>query len=155
METELHPCYICSRDLNPASVCSLVDGSISWSSQESRLIDSVIFLQGFHPLLGFSHSPNSFIRVLNLCPMLGCGLSFPKNGYIRLLSASLIRYHQQCQGLILAHGMCFNLGWLLLGHLFRLSSIFAPALFVVRTNFGLTVLQMGWCHYASTGGLLK
>jgi hypothetical protein len=41
METELHICCKCARNLILAHVCSLVGGSVSESSQRSRLVDSV------------------------------------------------------------------------------------------------------------------
>jgi hypothetical protein len=47
METELHICYIHSGSLIPAHVDSLVDVSVSESSQRSRLIDFVGCAMGF------------------------------------------------------------------------------------------------------------
>jgi hypothetical protein len=41
MKTELHICYTCAGALGPDHVCSLIGGSVSDSSQESRLVDSV------------------------------------------------------------------------------------------------------------------
>jgi hypothetical protein len=52
MRMELHVCYMCTGGLISAYVCSLVDGSVSESSQGSRLVDSVGPLRGSPSSLG-------------------------------------------------------------------------------------------------------
>jgi hypothetical protein len=43
-------CYVSARGLEPAHVCSLVGGSVSGSSQGSRLVDTVGLLVGLPSL---------------------------------------------------------------------------------------------------------
>jgi hypothetical protein len=57
VETELHICYICDRNLGLASVCSLLGCSISESLQESRLFDSVGLPMEFLSLQGLKLFP--------------------------------------------------------------------------------------------------
>lgn len=40
-------CYMCAGDLVPAWVCAFIGGSVSGSSQGSRLVDTVSFPVGF------------------------------------------------------------------------------------------------------------
>jgi hypothetical protein len=70
METELHVCYKCARGVH-----SLVGGSVSKSSQRPRVVDSVGSPVGFLSPSGPSFLPStlSFITVLDLHPMVGCG----------------------------------------------------------------------------------
>jgi hypothetical protein len=44
MKNKLHNCYICVEGLGPVHVYFLVGGSVSGSSQGSRLVDSFVFL---------------------------------------------------------------------------------------------------------------
>jgi hypothetical protein len=60
METELHICYICARGLLLVCLCSLVDGSVSESSQRSRLVDSVGLPVEFLSPSGLSIFPQLF-----------------------------------------------------------------------------------------------
>ena len=74
MKTELHICYTCAGALGPDHVCSLVGGSVSDSSQESRLVDSIGLPCGDPiPSVALNPSPTSSLRVPKLCPMFGCG----------------------------------------------------------------------------------
>lgn len=62
METELHTCCICAGGLVPDHVGSLVGGSVSESSQGSRLVDSAGFSGGgdSYTLEGFQSFPVFF-----------------------------------------------------------------------------------------------
>ena len=105
MKTKLHICCICLvlLGLGLDHAHSLVDGSISGSSQGSRLVDSVGF-----PVESLSSqvpqsSPNSSTRLPKLHLMFGfgsqhlsqsaVGWSLSEDSYARLLSASIIVCH--------------------------------------------------------------
>ena len=92
----------------------------SLRAQGSRLVDSIGLPAEFLSSSHFLPSSFSFLRVLKLHPMFdyGClhlsesaaGWSLSVKSYSRLQSASMTEY-QQCQGLVLAHGMCLRLLW--------------------------------------------
>jgi hypothetical protein len=76
MKIKLHICCICAGGLRPVLVCSLVGGLVSWKAQGSRIVDSVGLLVKPSPLSssGFLHlSPNSSMKLLELCLMFGYG----------------------------------------------------------------------------------
>lgn len=103
-ETELHVLYICKQPLVHVSVCFLIGGSVSESSQRSRLVYSVgLSVQRSHPLQDLQCLPNSTTRVLEFCSMFNCrylclfqstsGQSFSENNYASLQSVSLTQYY--------------------------------------------------------------
>ena len=70
MKTKLYICYIRAVvvvvvvGLSPGCVCFLVDGSVSGSPQESRLVGSVgLPVEFLSPPRSFSSFSNSFIRL--------------------------------------------------------------------------------------------
>ena len=71
METELCVCYIYAVGISPAHICSLFGTSVSESSQESKVFDSVGLLCSSHPLQGLQSYPNYFIRILALHSIFG------------------------------------------------------------------------------------
>ena len=60
IQTELHVSYLCVRGRNPDHVCSFIGGSISESSQGSKLVDSFGFLGEFLSHAGHLLLPPTF-----------------------------------------------------------------------------------------------
>jgi hypothetical protein len=90
-------CYICAWGLRPAHECFLAGGSVSGSSQRSRLVDTAWpSCRVAISLRAFNISPNSSIGVPDLCPKFEClhlsqsasGLSLSEGCYVRLLPSS-------------------------------------------------------------------
>lgn len=63
METELHVCYIYTTSILLAFMCSLFSGSVSETSQDSRLFDSVGLPVVFPSLSGPSILPATLLQV--------------------------------------------------------------------------------------------
>jgi hypothetical protein len=72
MEMSCTTAICVARASVPARVCSLLGGSVSESSQGSRLVDTVGFPVGFPSPLGL-HSSQFSLRVHGLHPVFDCG----------------------------------------------------------------------------------
>lgn len=74
MKTEHYMCYICAGGLVPAFTCCLVDGSVSESLQESRLVDLLGLPVESLPSLGsVILLPTIPLRLPELHPLFVCG----------------------------------------------------------------------------------
>ena len=94
METELHSCYICARDLlKPGCLLWLVVQSLRAPRHPGQLT-LLVLLWDSHSFRAFSSSLNSSIRIPDLCSMFVCEylLLFQfavRDSYARLLSISI------------------------------------------------------------------
>jgi hypothetical protein len=81
VEIKLYICYICARDLHLACICSLVGGSVSESSQGSRLVGPVVLSVEFLSSSELSvFLPNSSVRVLTSVQCLAVSVSVSVSG---------------------------------------------------------------------------
>ena len=81
MKVKVHICYIWGRRVGPAHVCSLVGGSVSESSQVSRLVGPVVLSVEFLSSSELSvFLPNSSVRVLTSVQCLAVSVSVSVSG---------------------------------------------------------------------------
>lgn len=92
---------MCGGGIGPASVCSLVGGSVPGSHQESRLVESaVVPVESLSPV-SLNPFPNSSMRFPGLHLMSDCGSLFwsfarrslLEDSHARFLAASITEYH--------------------------------------------------------------
>jgi hypothetical protein len=120
MKTKLNICYICRGVLGTAHIYSLDGCSVSGSLQGSKLDNPVdLPMESLSSLETLSPSLNSSIRLLEVCPVFGCG---PLNLFQSAVGWSLsedVCKHKRVPSIM--SWISLKLGLSLLGHSFNLS----------------------------------